>query len=292
MEKIKLKVHGCRGSTAYDSPDNVIFGGNSTCYSLRTPNNDLIFLDAGTGLVDAQKGYFFDKPNKTYLFISHVHHDHIEGLGVTGLIFIPNLNLDLFGPKGIEDGLRSRYNGMNFPVTLEQMQGIKDIKELQGSLTIGKTLVDILESNHSNIGSLAFSFKIVDKKIVYATDIEFDFFVDSNSDVKPFNGLFKQQYLKFIKDSDILIADAQYLKEEYLEEKPINVKGWGHSYVEQIVDLAYQASVKKVLITHHAPTRTDEQLKEMEIKAQDYSKAKGYNLEIDFARQGVEYIIS
>ena len=70
----ELKIFGCRGSISYDSLENKIFGGNTTSYSLRTPDNYLFLLDAGSGLLEAQNEVYKNMPRGIYLFLSHFHY--------------------------------------------------------------------------------------------------------------------------------------------------------------------------------------------------------------------------
>lgn len=285
MNPIKLKIHGCRGSTAYGSLENKIYGGNSSSYSLRTPENELIFLDAGTGILDAQNEFFNNKPKETYLLFSHLHHDHIEGLGISSLPYIKGLDLILIG-RNIQEGLDSRFNLKNFPITfdLNILRGIK--KVIEPKKKINNTKIKVLRGNHPG-GVIGYKFDIHNKIIVYATDMEFDY----NPKEEKLKDKYKKEYKKFIQNADILIADAQYTLEEYIHEKPSNVKGYGHSYAEQIIDMAAKSKVKKVILTHHSPLRTDKDLVKMEKSAKKYCKDKNYDLKTEFAKQGSEYTL-
>jgi len=280
MKEIKLKIHGCRGSSSYDSLNNQIFGGNTSSYSIMTPTDELIFLDAGTGFQDAEKEFFENQPRETYLLLSHPHHDHIEGLGVSSLAFMEDIDLTIIGRRNLRKGLEARLNSDNFPINLEQMKAIKAIKKPKRK--INNIRMKVLKGIHPG-GVLGYRLNIENKTIVYATDMEFDY----NPKGKRLSQRHKRKYRRFIKKADILIADAQFTSDEYLKNNPINVKGWGHSYAEQIIDLARKARVKKIIFTHHAPKRTDQELSEMEKTAQAYCQ----DIEISYARQGSEHFL-
>jgi ribonuclease BN (tRNA processing enzyme) len=68
-------------------------------------------------------------------------------------------------------------------------------------------------------------------------------------------GLTRNQYLEVSRGADILLHDAQYPEEEYQR-----TRGWGHSPYMDAVDLAIEASVKRLGLFHHDPDRTDDDL--------------------------------
>ena len=84
-------------------------------------------------------------------------------------------------------------------------------------------------------------------------------------------------------EADLLIADAQYLDEEY----PSKV-GWGHPRATTIVDMAVQANVKRLALFHHDPMETDDQvLRKLDI-CRERAKGHGSNIDIFAARELVE----
>src|SRR6185369_1181032 len=71
---------------------------------------------------------------------------------------------------------------------------------------------------------------------------------------------------EFMAGADVVLHDAQYTQKEYLKGR----KGWGHSPMEWAINAAARAGVKKLVILHHDPERTDDQIDELE---QNYRKA-------------------
>lgn len=92
-----------------------------------------------------------------------------------------------------------------------------------------------------------------------------------------------ERLLKFYKDSDILIHDCQYTREEYFSAKI----GWGHSFFEYAIDSAIQANVKKLILFHHDPSRKDSELLALE-KHYRHRLEGQYALEIETARERME----
>ena len=93
-------------------------------------------------------------------------------------------------------------------------------------------------------------------------------------------------FVKFAQGADLLIHDAQYLPEEISAHR-----GWGHSTFEEAVQLALEAEVKTLLLTHHDPARTDEQVRTIINRARQLAADSGGSLAIDGAREGVAFCL-
>ena len=91
-----------------------------------------------------------------------------------------------------------------------------------------------------------------------------------------------REFAQFIKGCDLLIHDAQYLPEELKDHR-----GWGHSTYEEAVTLALQAGVRSLLLTHHDPGRSDDQVRQIVERARKMAAAEGGgSLQIDAAQEG------
>ena len=89
--KTKIKFWGVRGSFPSPRKDTVIYGGHTSCVEIRTPNNDLIILDMGTGMIDLGRSLSLEKncPKTAHAIISHYHWDHLFGfLGFNSILVI------------------------------------------------------------------------------------------------------------------------------------------------------------------------------------------------------------
>lgn len=312
-------VYGVRGSIAAPKAGFMEFGGNTSSYTLRTPSNTLIFLDAGTGIQYAANE-LKDVADKVLLAISHVHADHISGLAMSPLPWLPNVpyyqgrKVHVAGPEQIFAGLRRHYDGeFNWPVhfsdspaEIPNMPGIDvgGIEELVESCRVyhvdDSTSFRIMKGNHPVKGGVVlFRFEIQQngsrKSLVYATDNEFDFVrQDCNRTPVPNENAepFKATYAEFIRDADLLVADAQFTKEEYLAKNgAMNVRGFGHSYTEQVIDLASRGNVKRLMLTHVSSTHTDTKLTQREEAAKQYAADIHHPLEVLFAKEGARHIL-
>ena len=88
-------------------------------------------------------------------------------------------------------------------------------------------------------GAVGYSFVKGNKKVAILLDNEFH--------VSQLNGL-----LEFCKGADLLIWDGMFTKEELLSKG-----GWGHSSIEQAEKFTERSDVKRTVICHHAPYRSD-----------------------------------
>ncbi|MHA2249474.1 MAG: MBL fold metallo-hydrolase [Candidatus Kariarchaeaceae archaeon] len=306
----ELKIFGVRGSTPLSKKQYSEFGGNTASYTLRTTSNSLIFLDAGSGILFAENE--LDKVAKSvWLIISHTHADHILGFGMTRLPFLDDQKsysgkkLKIIGPNKIYEGLHKFYDGeVIWPVKFGKSSGsnskqptmsgidyenIIEFKHDYQTINIDETTkVELMRGNHPvkecvNLVKFVLRSQNQQKIIVYATDNEFDY---TGRKTKNKNAeLDKEKYIKFIENADLLIADGQYTKEDYSKKR-----GYGHSYPEQIIELATKAYVKSLLITHHH-NYTDNEMRKREDNLNEKLKTDGINMKFSFAREGMNFVL-
>jgi ribonuclease BN (tRNA processing enzyme)/DNA-binding response OmpR family regulator len=107
-----------------------------------------------------------------------------------------------------------------------------------------------------------------------------------------------QYHVQFFEDVDILIHDCQYLFSEYKPGSPTSKEYWGHSTVEYVVEVAFYANAKQLLLFHHDPQRSDEQMddlvsyaRELAVKLEEKCGGDKENvrLKVDAAKEGDTY---
>ncbi|MHA1991106.1 MAG: MBL fold metallo-hydrolase [Candidatus Hodarchaeales archaeon] len=303
----QIKFFGVRGSAPIADKNFLKYGGNTSSLTVRTPENSLLFLDAGSGLYFAQEE-LNEKAENIWLLLSHTHADHINGLGLSNIVqlaqnpFYSNKKLRIVGPRNVTQGMKKYYDAdriwpVSFNPSNREQPNLPDIDyenilEFNGNfqeIEIDKSSTLVLhEGNHPvNDGVILFriNFKTSNglKSLVYATDNEFRFnhWTNSFSDLD----IFKESYVKFIDKSDLLIADAQFTLNDYDLHR-----GFGHSYPEEVLELANKANVKKVILTHHHSYQDDIQDKrENDVKA--ILKRENYQFDAYFAKEKTEISI-
>ena len=242
---MKLSIHGCRGSTATSSHSTQKYGGNTSCFEVITDNHQIIF-DAGSGF----KNIKFLQTGTSFLFLSHFHHDHIQGLPFNPELFDPKnkiiISSDLHDIEIVKQTIQKYFSPPYFPIDL--LSSLSNIKFLPFNKVQEKLKKDIsLDSVLLKHPGGSTGYKLVEKNssFIYLCDNEFE--EDQ-----------RRSLANFSKNADLLVWDGMFTQEEIAEKK-----GWGHSSIEQAIDFNKRANCKKILITHHAPSRNDEELNQI-----------------------------
>ncbi len=304
---ILLRFWGVRGSIPCPGPSTVKYGGNTTCLELRFgERNQLVIIDAGSGIRPLgdflMKNDFPRGPIQTDILISHTHWDHIMGFPFFTPIYIKSSRINVYGPVTYEedtldriigDQLRYRY----FPVRQEELAATIRYHQLrETSFLLGDEVFVTTKYLNHPILCLGYRFEYKGKVLCTAYDTE------------PFRNVFPtdpahpdydpvaaeegelaareetEKFLRFIKGADLLVHDTQYTLEEYKASRI----GWGHSTYEHAINSAHKAGVKKLILFHHDPLRTDEQLDTLAEKYRSAIKGRT-SLQIEIAQEGKEY---
>ncbi len=264
---MKIKFWGVRGSIASPGPNTVRYGGNTTCIEIRTDNNELIIIDAGTGIFPLSQTLLAEMPLTANVLITHSHWDHIQGLPFFAPNFIAGNLLRLHGAfdpvsgKGIEHVMAVQLQHSYFPVGEDKMEARFEYVTLvpDESIQIGSATVTPYLLNHPVIN---FGYRIeAHGKSVFVTGdheppqnihapgdaghLEYQAVVDAMSD----------SILQAMRGVDVLIADCSYTEQEYATRK-----GWGHGTFNSSIQYAVGAGAKVLFCTHHEPTRSDDAL--------------------------------
>jgi len=138
-----------------------------------------------------------------------------------------------------------------FPVSLDSMgANIEFLHFPEDQLHVEGASVRVIKHNHPG-GVYSYRLQDIEGKVmVFCTDIEHGDDID-------------QRIIELARDADLLIHDGQYTPEELSR-----FKGWGHSSWEQAVEVAKQANVKQLVITHHDPDHNDDFLRDIEKQVQ------------------------
>jgi ribonuclease BN (tRNA processing enzyme) len=82
---------------------------------------------------------------------------------------------------------------------------------------------------------------------------------------------------------DILVADCSYTAEEYPAKR-----GWGHGTFDSSIELARRAGARRLVCTHHEPTRTDDELERVFAEALARHPRREGDPEILLSYEGLE----
>ena len=264
---MKVKFWGVRGSIASPGPGTVRYGGNTTCIEIRTDNNELLILDAGTGIFPLSQTLLGELPATANVLITHSHWDHIQGLP----FFIPNfiagncLRLhgayDPVSGKGVEQVMSVQLQYSYFPVREAEMKTRIEYVTLASdqSIRIGSATVTPVLMNHPVI-DFGYRIEAHGKSVFFTGDHEppFNIYAPGDADFADYQTFIDKKaenLRRAMRGVDVLIADCSYTEQEYPAKK-----GWGHGTFNSSIEYAQEAGAKLLFCTHHEPTRSDDAL--------------------------------
>lgn len=293
---MKFKFWGVRGSIATPGSTTVKYGGNTTCLEIRTDSNDIIILDAGTGIHILGQQLLKQLPITAHLFISHTHWDHIQGLPFFAPIFIPGNQIKIYGGldpvtnEGIERALDVQLQYSYFPIREAELKASVEYNTIKPGIavTIGSAKITPILLSHP---VLNFGYRIDGdgQSLFFTGDYEplFNIYEPDDSEYEDYQSYVDEKQNEIIlamKDVDALIIDSSYTSEEYLVKK-----GWGHGTYDGAIKMATLAKAKKLYLTHHEPTRSDDQLEQ--IYKELLSNNSDLEYDIILAKEGVENLL-
>jgi phosphoribosyl 1,2-cyclic phosphodiesterase len=293
---MKVKFWGVRGSIASPGPHTVRYGGNTTCIEIRTDNNELIIIDAGTGIFPLSQTLLTELPVTANVLITHSHWDHIQGLPFFVPNFIPGNLVRLHGAfdpvsgKGIEHVMSVQLQYSYFPVREAEMKARIEYVTLapEQSIQIGSATVTPYLLNHPVIN---FGYRIEShgKSVFFTGDHEppLNIYEPGDEEYAEYQSFVDEKasnILKAMQGVDVLIADCSYTAQEY-ETK----KGWGHGTFSTSIQYAKDAGAKLLFCTHHEPTRSDDALEEVFRQALANQPTQLNGPEYRLAREGDSY---
>lgn len=289
---LRVQFWGTRGSIPSPGPKTVRYGGNTPCVEVRTTDGWLIILDAGTGMRELGRSLLSranGAPIKGDIFLTHAHWDHIQGIPFFGPIFQRGNHFTIWGSHTLETSIdrivRDQMNPVVFPVTFEELDATIDFS----AITDGKTErrqgfeVQAYPVRHPG-GALGYRFTETadgSPSMVYISDNE----LGSGGKYETPVG-WRSKLVDFVKGAKVLVHDTTYTADEY-----DHYRGWGHSTYEDALALAIEGGVEQLVLFHHKPERSDEELDERVEECRAIVKKRGVRLEIEAAAEGMTLIV-
>jgi phosphoribosyl 1,2-cyclic phosphodiesterase len=249
-----LVICGARGSTPAPGSEFDRYGGNTACVALaRDGDRPTLVLDGGTGLTRLSK-MLGRHPFQGTILLSHLHWDHTHGLPFFSAADRPDSRVSVLMPaQGDPEELLARaISPPHFPIRPDELEGSWSFERIEaGEHEIEGFSVLTLEVPHK--GGTTFGYRISDGEsaIAYLPDHGPIALGPGPSGL----GEFHETARALADRVDLLIHDGQYTAEEFSP-----MCRFGHSAVEYAIGLAEQCEVPRLLLFHHDPARTDEEV--------------------------------
>jgi phosphoribosyl 1,2-cyclic phosphodiesterase len=251
---VRIKIWGCRGSLAAPGPDTVRYGGNTSCLEVRLSDGTLIVLDAGTGIRRLGKSLGEDPPSTIHLLLTHLHLDHLLGLGFFPPMWKPDCKLHIWGPssamRSLQELIERYLSPPFFPLQLGDVAESLEFHDNPfGDWNIGNATITANYVTHQG-PTIGYRIRENGTSFAYIPDHEPARDVPlSDREPEWISGI------GIANGADVLFHDSQYSEEEYGERI-----GWGHSAIHHAITFAKIAEVKQLIMFHHDPEHSDEDL--------------------------------
>lgn len=295
----RLRFWGVRGSIPTPGRGTVRYGGNTSCVEVRA-GSEIVILDAGTGLRMLGRNLteeFGHRPLSLTILLTHTHWDHIQGLPFFAPLYDPRHRVRILGCRGARRGLRTVLNHQMespfFPVGLPDLPAHVTIEEFHGSaFALGPVRVTVGRANHSGL-CVGYRLTVGNHSLVYLPDNEpcrRKHQVQRHLGTAPSHDTAFAEHAdarltEFCRGADVLILDAQYDCQEYRQRV-----GWGHGCVDDAVELALRAGVRRLFLFHHDPDHDDARIEALTAHARALVKAQGGRLRVAAAREGQQLV--
>ena len=233
------------------------YGGNTSCIEIRLSGSDVVILDAGTGIRELGARLLDDGCHRIHLLLTHLHVDHLEGLGMFAPIWRAETELHIWGPaspvSSLEERIATYFSPPLFPVHLSEVPArieYHDASETEWSIEGVRFSASAIVHPGPTVG---YRIDAGGKVLSYLTDHEPALLADLEADAPEWISGFQ-----LARGADVLIHDCQYTPEEYETRF-----GFGHSSTEHVALFAAKADVHTMVLFHHDPMHTDDELDTM-----------------------------
>lgn len=295
---MKITFWGVRGSYPVPGAATVRYGGQTSCVELRSEAGGCLIIDAGTGMraLGQKLSREGGVPRQFHVLLSHVHWDHIQGLPFFEPAYIPGNRIAVYALLTAADELDQVIGGITrhefFPMPLERVPAQFQFIEVKPG--VGMSMEDFrvlpIALNHP-FGAVGYRVDADGTSVAYV------------SDTAPFTEVLHKQHflsgLEPLTQEDLqalstmrsglvaalrgvhtVIYDTHFLPEEYQR-----FPHYGHSTPDQALEICSEAGVPKLVLYHHAPSHSDEQMDEVAERYRQIGATRG--IEVVTSREGM-----
>lgn len=252
-----VRIWGARGTLASPGASTKRYGGNTSCIELRPAGGGVVILDAGTGIRELGVRLVAEEVRTIDLLLTHLHVDHLEGLGTFAPLYQKGVKVRIWGPASPVASLGERvatyFSPPLFPVTMAEVSARVEFHnasetewEIDGTRFVSHAIL------HPG-PTVGYRVEEDGAVLAYLTDHEPALGADLDADATEWISGFSIAHR-----ANLLIHDCQYTPQEYEGRM-----GWGHTSTDQMATFAARSEVDRVLLFHHDPMHADELLEDM-----------------------------
>jgi phosphoribosyl 1,2-cyclic phosphodiesterase len=278
---LRATFYGVRGSIATPGIETVRYGGNTSCLHVELDDGSQLIIDAGTGIRRLGDRLAESDIPLTLLF-SHHHWDHIQGLPFFRPIYQDGRKVRLLSACLDRNDAMAVLDQMidpHFPVSGENLQA--DISALEfdanGEIAIGDAVIRACPTNHPG-GGAGYRIETASGSLAYVTDNEL---FPPGEPTTPYDA-----WKAFLNEVDVLIHDAMYTSSE-LEL----ALGWGHTSIDQALQLGCDCHAGRLVLFHHDPSRTDDELDAILAESRQWVADQGCRCTVSLATEGETLVL-
>ncbi|HRC57625.1 MAG: MBL fold metallo-hydrolase [Myxococcales bacterium] len=299
---MKITFWGVRGSYPVPGAATVRYGGQTSCVEIRTESGGCLIVDAGTGLraLGQKLSREGGVPRQFHVLLSHVHWDHIQGLPFFEPAYIPGNRIAVYALLTAADELDQVIGGITrhefFPMPLERVPAQFQFIEVKPTVAMDIEDFHVLPIalNHP-YGAVGYRVDADGTSVAYVAD------------TAPFHEvLHKQHFLcgleplshedlaalaamraglvAALRGVDTVVYDTHFLPEEYKR-----FPHYGHSTPDQALEICAEAGVRTLVLYHHAPSHSDDQMDEVAERYRQLGKAQG--IEVVTSQEGMTLMV-
>jgi phosphoribosyl 1,2-cyclic phosphodiesterase len=251
---VEVLFCGVRGSTPAPGWEFARYGGNTSCVALsHDGERPTLVLDAGTGLTRFSRS-LEGRPFRGTLLLGHLHWDHTHGLPFFPAGDHPDSEVTVVMPgQGDAEAVLARaISPPHFPITPAELRGRWRFSGIEpGEHSFEGFAVLALEIPHK--GGRTYGYRVSDggASLAYLSDHSPVVAGEGPDGL----GAYHPAALALADDVDVLVHDAQHTRAEFPARR-----SFGHSAVEYAVGLAERAGARRLVLFHHDPSRTDDEI--------------------------------
>lgn len=275
-----IRFWGVRGSFPVPGPTTNRYGGNTSCVQVSPQDGTILIIDAGTGIrklgQELMSGPCGQGQGEVHLLISHTHWDHIQGIPFFAPLYVKGNRINIYARQRdvhLKAIFSSQTEDPYFPVSLDDVAAeVQYTALMEGEgFKVGGVEVQCARLNHPFI-AIGYRVTADDASIAYVSDTApFDRILFGHEfmatrpdldapppehDAEKLRRI-RQGVLDLCRGAQVVIYDTMFRMKEYLARPH-----WGHSSPEHALEMMKEAGAGTLVLFHHAPDRTDEQVDE------------------------------